>query len=191
MCSLRPVCLARVCRTTSQRSIGVTQSLRVFQLARTLQARSPLLPSSSRFFAMASSASSPPSGDASTSLEDLFRLERWAVVGRSSNPIVQQLLAHLAARGKQVMQVDPSGTSEDVCKSLGELTSDNGEAQWTPDVVNLCIGSKHGLKIVEEGAALGVRNVFVQPGAGSAEIEKRSGDLGMGLVNGCVLVQMP
>ena len=52
-------------------------------------------------------------------------------------------------------------------------------------------GSTMGMDVVEQMAALGIRNLFVQPGAGSKELSSRCEELGIAVHEGCVLVELP
>ncbi len=83
------------------------------------------------------------------------------VVGRGTNNIVQQFLAHLSDRGRVLTHVDPyQGSGPGVPKSLADLPPD-----IAIDVVDLCANPSFGEKIIEDCKIRGVKNVFTQPGA--------------------------
>lgn len=118
---------------------------------------------------------------------EMLQQKRWVVVGRGSNNIVQQLLAHLKGRGREVSHVDPYGASgPDVPKRLLDLPNSSAI-----DVVDLCARADLGEKVIEECIQIGINNVFVQPGAGSSEIEAACAKAGISVHNGCVLREMP
>ena len=54
----------------------------------------------------------------------------------------------------------------------------------------LLINPKDGLRIVGEAAQLGITRVFIQPGAGSLEIERFCASNGMQVHHGCVLREL-
>lgn len=58
------------------------------------------------------------------------------------------------------------------------------------DVLDLCIAPAVGLGIVREANELGIRKVFIQPGAGSDEIVEYCKANGMEVHQGCVLREM-
>lgn len=129
----------------------------------------------------------PPAPACTGGGQEMLQLPRWVVVGRGSNGIVQRLLAHLASRGRKVSHVDPYGASgPDVPRHLTELPLGAG-----PDVVDICARPDLGEEVIEECKKLGIRNVFVQPGAGSASIEAVCAEAGIAVHNGCVLVELP
>eukprot|EP00933_Yihiella_yeosuensis_P039443 TRINITY_DN3345_c0_g1_i1.p1 TRINITY_DN3345_c0_g1~~TRINITY_DN3345_c0_g1_i1.p1 ORF type:complete len:176 (+),score=22.71 TRINITY_DN3345_c0_g1_i1:30-530(+) len=118
--------------------------------------------------------------------DEMLRLQRWAVVGRSSNSIVQQLLEKLSSNGREVVHIDPYGSSaEDVPKSLAELPED-----VCIDVVDLCAKPALGLQVAEDCIKRQIQNVFIQPGASSDEIVNFCQEKGIKVHHGCVLRDM-
>ena len=59
------------------------------------------------------------------------------------------------------------------------------------ECVDLVVNPTMGIDVVEQMAALGIRNLFVQPGAGSKELSSRCEELGIAVHEGCVLVELP
>ena len=113
--------------------------------------------------------------------------ERAAHAGRR-DPGGEQIAA--AARrhgqgveGRTVALVNPRDDSGTCFKSVEAI---DGEF----DVLNLCINSKMGLMLLEEAAAKGVKQVFIQPGAGSPDIEALAEKRGIEVFNGCVMVEL-
>eukprot|EP00812_Abedinium_dasypus_P010014 NODE_3661_length_758_cov_256.547653.p1 GENE.NODE_3661_length_758_cov_256.547653~~NODE_3661_length_758_cov_256.547653.p1 ORF type:complete len:171 (-),score=44.34 NODE_3661_length_758_cov_256.547653:228-740(-) len=128
--------------------------------------------------------------------EEMLRQQRWAVVGRSSNNIVQRLLSHLASHGRDVHHIDPYGVDDAALndaasgvkptwRALSELPPD-----VAIDVVNLCANPKFGEPVIEECKVRGINNVFIQPGAESAGIANKCATHSMSLYHGCVLVEL-
>eukprot|EP00929_Paragymnodinium_shiwhaense_P064277 TRINITY_DN32187_c1_g1_i2.p1 TRINITY_DN32187_c1_g1~~TRINITY_DN32187_c1_g1_i2.p1 ORF type:complete len:162 (+),score=28.44 TRINITY_DN32187_c1_g1_i2:57-542(+) len=129
---------------------------------------------------MASAKGEKAPAEACQSGGEMLGLPRWVVVGRSSNAIVQQLIPHLETRGRVVQHIDPYVTTDAGSSAVDALA---GEV----DVVDLCAKPSLGLQVVEKCKVLGIKNVFIQPGAGSAEIEQACGEAGIAFHHGCVL----
>lgn len=128
----------------------------------------------------------PPQASPCKDGQEMLAQQRWAVVGRGSNDIVQRLLRHLASHERTYYHVDPYGASgPDVPKSLAEL----GEGV-SIDVVDLCANPKLGEQVIEDCKARGINNVFIQPGAASPEILESCNIGGIAVHQGCILVEM-
>jgi predicted CoA-binding protein len=56
------------------------------------------------------------------------------------------------------------------------------------EAVNLIISPKIGVSIVDEMIELNIKNLFVQPGAGTPEIIDKAKAAGVEVVEGCVLI---
>lgn len=56
------------------------------------------------------------------------------------------------------------------------------------EVVNLVVNPYLGASVVEECAVLGVKNIFIQPGASSPELLAQCKQAGIQAQNGCVLM---
>lgn len=116
---------------------------------------------------------------------EMLQLKRWVVVGKGSNGTVLQILSLLRAKGREVVHVDPSGSSgAGVPKRLVDLA-------LTGDVVDLCVRAELGAEVIQDCKKLGVNNVFIQPGAGSPALEAACAEAGISVHNGCVLREMP
>lgn len=59
------------------------------------------------------------------------------------------------------------------------------------DCVDLVVNPTMGMTIVDECNALGITNLFVQPGAGSQELIEKARGADMCVHEGCVLVELP
>tara|TARA_B110001452_G_scaffold198682_1_gene168653 strand:- start:603 stop:980 length:378 start_codon:yes stop_codon:yes gene_type:complete len=113
---------------------------------------------------------------------------RWAVAGDVLNAAkpASRVVAALngqGVEGRTVALVNPRDDSGACFKSVEAI---DGEF----DVLNLCINSKMGLTLLEEAAAKGVKQVFIQPGAGSPDIEALAEKRGIEVFNGCVMVEL-
>lgn len=113
-------------------------------------------------------------------------MRRWAVVGaspkvgRASNQIVREL----HERGYTVRPVRPA-TDE----ILGLKCYPSLEAIGEPvDVVDLVVNPSVGIKTMEQVHALGIKHVWLQPGAESDEIHAFAREHDIEAVEACVLV---
>ena len=109
----------------------------------------------------------------------------WAVVGdvlHARKP-ARLVAERLEAAGKAVHRVNPRDRTGTLPTSLLDVGVE-------VDVVDLVINPKDGLRIVGEAAQLGITRVFIQPGAGSLEIERFCASNGMQVHHGCVLREL-
>lgn len=119
--------------------------------------------------------------------ETMLAKQRWVVVGDVLNAKkpAHAVFNRLQAAGKEVVGVNPKDQSGTLAKSLGDATlSDDIE------VIDLIINSKVGLDIMREANALGVKQVFIQPGASSADIEAFCEANQIETHHGCVLREL-
>jgi predicted CoA-binding protein len=117
------------------------------------------------------------------STTNMLSLMRWAVVGdvmNASKP-ASSVLARLQSSGKEVYAIN---SRDDKC--LASLHDIPGEQV---DAVNLIVNSKVGLTIVDQMIELKINNLFIQPGAGSADLIAKAKAGGLEVREGCVLVE--
>ena len=123
--------------------------------------------------------------DAGSSGSSMIAQSSWAVVGdvlHASKP-ARAVCERLEAAGKTVHRVNPRDRTGTLPKSLMDVSAQI-------DVVDLIINPKEGLQVVEEAAALGIRRVFIQPGAGSLDIEQFCESHNVQFHHGCVLREL-
>ena len=119
--------------------------------------------------------------------ESMLAKQRWVVVGDVLSPKkpAYAVFHRLQAAGKEVVAVNPRDQTGTLAKSLADATlSDEIE------VIDLIINSKVGLDIMREANTLGVKQVFIQPGASSAEIEAFCEANEIETHHGCVLREL-
>lgn len=99
------------------------------------------------------------------------------------NPICDRLVAKLVHGNKKVFRVNPSAAAPapDLSLSLTAV----GEPI---DVVDLVINPAKGVDVVKEMGKLGIKNLWIQPGAESPEVISTARALGINVYQGCVLV---
>jgi uncharacterized protein len=91
--------------------------------------------------------------------------KRWAVVGVSADPSKygHKVFANLIGAGYDVVGVNPKGgqvLGRDLYRSLAELPQ-------TPEVVDLVVPPTVTEQVLRECVSLGLRRVWMQPGAES------------------------
>lgn len=107
----------------------------------------------------------------------------WAIVGsHGRNPICDKLHAKLLRGNKRVFLVNPG------VKQTGEVFDSLTTIGQPVDVVDLVINPVKGLAVVEEMSKLGIKNLFIQPGAESQDIRNLAQKNGITVYEGCVLV---
>ena len=109
----------------------------------------------------------------------------WAVIGDVLNPAkpAAQVVASLKREGKTVHLINPRDKTATCHATLNDVGA-------PIDVVDLCINHIEGLKQVEMMGGLGIKKVFIQPGAASPEILAKCVDDGIEVFQGCVMVEL-
>ncbi|MEB3287680.1 MAG: CoA-binding protein [Vampirovibrionales bacterium] len=121
-------------------------------------------------------------------LETFPKLRKWAVVGVSADKSKygNKIYLDLKEGGYQVYGVNPKLESIEGDPCYGSLSA----LPEVPEVVNIVVPPAAGLSVVEECLALGVKNIWFQPGAESDEAIERAEKAGMNVVaNACIMLQ--
>ena len=125
-------------------------------------------------------APSPEAGSA------VLRQRRWAVVGDVLNAAkpASRIVQRLQSEGRDVALCNPRDKSGGCHPSLAAA-----QEAGPVEAVNLVIAPAVGVGVVEEMWRLGIRYLFVQPGADAERVLRRARGLGLVVETGCVLVQ--
>jgi len=118
-----------------------------------------------------------------------FMLEQWtwAVVGsHGRNPICDRLVAKLARGNKKIFRVNPAAPKPEPDLALSLRAC--GEPI---DVVDLVVNPVRGVEVVHEMGQLGIKNLWIQPGAASPEVIATARKYNINVHEGCVLVEGP
>lgn len=121
------------------------------------------------------------------SAEELLKLKNWAVVGASENKGKYgcKIFKKLKKLGYNVIPVNPN-----YAVVLGEKCYPNlMSLPQKPDVVNLVVSPKHGMKIIQEASELGIKYVWLQPGTFNNELLELAKEKGVETIQACVLVE--
>lgn len=121
--------------------------------------------------------------------EDLMLAKKvWAVVGASENPekFGYKIYNKLKSKGYTVYPVNPNYDTINGDKCYKDLSS----LPEKPDVIDMVVAPKHGKKVIEEAAELGIRDIWLQPGTYDDELMKLIEEKGLNAVQACVLVAL-
>jgi uncharacterized protein len=118
--------------------------------------------------------------------EEMLTQKVWAVVGVSQNPVKYgNLIYHkLKRHNYQVYAVNPKINSLDgdpVYASLASLPE-------KPAVIDMVVAPPLARQYLAEAAALGIQNVWFQPGTYDQDVLTLADHLGLNWVLACVLV---
>jgi predicted CoA-binding protein len=120
-------------------------------------------------------------------LEELMLEKKiWAVVGANQNPekYGNMIYRKLKTKGYEVFAVNPvyNSIDGDVCyKDIASLPR-------LPEVIDMVVSPKRAKPIIQEAARLGIKYIWFQPGTYDDEVLKLSKELGLEVVQACVLV---
>lgn len=129
-------------------------------------------------------------------MSEMLEKKNWLVIGdvlntsKAAFSIVNKLVLHQ----KTVHSMNPRITDDEL-KNI-KATNPNIHNSWATmqgipiDVVDLCINPGAGIGLLHHARSAGIKNIFIQPGAGSPEIEEFCTANGMTFHNGCVLREL-
>lgn len=118
--------------------------------------------------------------------ERMLQLQSWAVVGDvlHTSKAAGRCAEALRQAGREVQCVNPRDRTGTLAKSLLDLEA-------PVDAIDLVINSRDGLKQMQHAKELGIGNVWIQPGAASAEILAFCEESSIEVHEGCVLIDLP
>jgi len=119
---------------------------------------------------------------------ELLKLKKWAVVGASANKekYGYKILRKLMDYGYEVYPVNPNYKQIEGLKCYASVK----DLPEIPDVIDMVVAPRHGIKVVEEAAEVGIKNIWLQPGTVSDELLKLAEEKGINTVQACVLVAL-
>lgn len=115
-------------------------------------------------------------------------MKKWAVVGASDDPgrYGYKIFRVLRDAGHTVYPIHPTLADIDGVACHARLS----DLPEVPEVVDMVVNPRVGIKVFEEIAALGIRYVWLQPGTRSDEIREFARQHDITLVEDCVLVRI-
>ena len=122
-------------------------------------------------------------------VDTMLNMKNWAVVGATDNTekYGYKIFKVMKEAGYNVFPVNP-GVSEilgDKCyATLGELPV-------KPDAIDMVVPPKVGEQVLRECAQLGIKNVWLQPGANTDSVVNLAKELGLTVISShCVMVEI-
>ena len=123
-------------------------------------------------------------------IQDFVSGKRLAIVGvsREGTKFGNTALTELAARGYQVFAVHPEAKEISGTPCYPNLAALRGQV----DGVLVVVPPQQAVSVLQEAAAVGLKNVWLQQGAESPEVLALARDLGLNSVaKKCVLMYAP
>jgi len=110
-------------------------------------------------------------------LKEFMRLRKIAVVGgsREKDKFSNLTYRELSTGGYQVMAVNPNADMVEGDRCYAGL----GALPEKPDAVVAVVAPKDTLKVLDEAAGLGIRNLWLQRGASSRETDQKYAELNL------------
>ncbi len=117
-----------------------------------------------------------------------LKKKKWAVLGATSRKekFGYKIYTHLKQHGYTVYAVNPNVTEidGDVCyPSLHALPE-------VPEVVDFVVPENIGVMALQDCKALGIHTVWLQPGADRPKVVEKAKELGLEVIQSCVLVDV-
>ena len=127
--------------------------------------------------------------DSTESIKSMLSMKVWAVVGATDNPekFGNKIYRRLQKAGYEVFPVNPGVSSIQGEKCYASLA----DLPVKPDAVNFAVPPNVGEIIVGECAALGIKNVWLQPGSNADTVVEAAKKLGLNTIhNSCILTEL-
>lgn len=113
----------------------------------------------------------------------------WAIVGASDNKekFGYKIFKFMKSNGFTVYPVNPGVAEIEGQKCYASLK----EIPEKPGAVDFVVPPKVGKRILHDCAALGIENIWLQPGADTDDVVAEAVNLGLNVVhNACVMVEV-
>ncbi|CAG8557622.1 13651_t:CDS:2 [Funneliformis caledonium] len=134
-------------------------------------------------------------GKTANLIKDFFSSSHYAVVGASSVPSKygNKVLKWYIANNRPVTPINPNETSIEGLQCVPNLYSLISNLNHTDVSVSVLTSPKITKAILEEANKLGIKKIWLQPGAEDTECQDYANQVGINLIsNGpCVLVDGP
>lgn len=122
------------------------------------------------------------------SIQEALQEKVWAVIGATAkkDKFGYKIYKCLKEHGYKVYPVNPGVEAidgEPCYKTLSDLPE-------VPAVVDFVVPEAVGLKAVEECKSLGVKTLWLQPGADKPSVVAKGKEAGLEVIEACVLVEI-
>lgn len=123
-----------------------------------------------------------------SNIDNMLKLKTWAVVGATNNKekFGYKIFKSMVESGLEVYPVNP-GINEVFGKKCYPTLKD---LPIIPDAVDVVVPPKVGEQIMHECAELGIRNIWLQPGADTKQVIQVAKELGHTVVAACIMVEL-
>ncbi len=120
--------------------------------------------------------------------EEMLSKKIWAVIGANNDPdkFGNIIYKRLKSEGYKVYPVNPMHDNVEGDRCYPDLSS----LPEKPEVLDMVVSPKRGRAFIEEAAALGIKNIWLQPGTCNQEILELIGEKGLTGLQACVLVAL-
>jgi predicted CoA-binding protein len=118
--------------------------------------------------------------------EIMLKEKVWAVIGASQDrkKFSNKIYRRLKDRGYIAYAVNPNLESVEGDPCFPNLES----LPETPQVINMVVSPANGQAVLRKAAELGIKMVWLQPGSWDQQIEQLGQELGLTMLQDCVLV---
>lgn len=127
--------------------------------------------------------------DTTDQIHEMLQCKVWAVVGATENPekFGHKIYKLLKEADYKVFAVNPALSFIGADRCYPSLT----DLPQRPAAVNVVVPPKIGVKIIEECAELGIKNVWLQPGANDDTVVEASKKADLNTIHqSCILVEL-
>lgn len=122
-------------------------------------------------------------------IESMLNLKSWAVVGATNNKdkFGYKIFKVMLEAGLEVYPIN-TGLTEILGKTCYPKLAD---LPIRPEAVNLVVPPRIGEIILCECAELGIKNIWLQPGADTPQVVQKAEQLGLSVVHhACIMVEL-
>ena len=121
-------------------------------------------------------------------INDALDEKVWAVVGATNrkNKFGWKIYDRLVKVGYKVYPVNPGLEEIDGVKCYPSIE----DLPEVPSVVDVVVSEKYGIEVVKMAKKIGVKYVWLQPGADKPAVVKTAKDLELNVIQGCALIEV-
>lgn len=122
-----------------------------------------------------------------SNIQDMLAMKTWAVVGANDNhaKFGYKIYKFMKDAGYQVFPVNPGLDNIEGDKCYAALK----DLPVKPEAVDVVVSPRIGVQLMHECAELGVRNVWLQPGADGKQVVQAAQEQGLNVVQACIMVE--
>lgn len=121
-------------------------------------------------------------------INDALDEKVWAVVGATNrkNKFGWKIYRRLVKAGYKVYPVNPGIEEIEGVKCYDSIE----ELPEVPSVVDILVPEQFGIEVVKMAKKIGVKYVWLQPGADKPLVVKTANELELNVIQGCALIEV-